>query len=71
LQSYDKGNGRGIAGDGAVVRSALGNSEDDLQWCSGFEEQLYSFALLPSSSSLSQLLQMSMNQARAAVIFMR
>jgi hypothetical protein len=53
LQSYDKGNGRGIAGDGAVVRSALGNSEDDLQWCSGFEKQLYSFALLPSSSSLS------------------
>jgi hypothetical protein len=63
LQTYGEGNGRGRAGDGGAVRSALGDGEDGLRRCSGFEEQLYSFALLASSSSLGQLLRTSMNRA--------
>jgi hypothetical protein len=71
LQTYSEGNDRGRAGDGGAVRSALGDGEDGLWWCSGFEEELYSFTLLPSCSSLVQLLRMSMNRARAAAIFVR
>jgi hypothetical protein len=71
LQTYGKRNGRGGAGDGGIVRSVLGDSEDGLQRCSSFKEQLYSFALLPSSSSLGQLPQTSMNRACAAAIFVR
>jgi hypothetical protein len=71
LQTYGEGNGRGRAGDGGAVRSALGDGEDGLRRCSGFEEQLHSFTLLPSSSSLGQLLQTSMNQAHAVAIFVR
>jgi hypothetical protein len=71
LQAYGKENGRGRAGDGGTVRSTLGDGEDGLRRCSGFEKQLYSFALLPSSSSLGQLLRTSMNQAWAVAIFMR
>jgi hypothetical protein len=37
LQTYGEGNGRGRAGDGGTVRSALGDGEDSLQQCSGFE----------------------------------
>jgi hypothetical protein len=69
LQTYDEGNSRGRAGDGITVWSVFGDSEDGLHRCSGFEEQLYSFTLLPSSSSLGQLLRTSMNRARAAAIF--
>jgi hypothetical protein len=67
VQTYSEGNGRGRAGDGGTVRSVLAT----VRMASGFEEQLYSFTLLPSSSSLGQLLQTSMNQARAAAIFVR
>jgi hypothetical protein len=52
-----------------VVRLALGDGEGGLRRCSGFEEKLYSFALLPSSSSLGQLPWTSMNRVRAAAIF--
>jgi hypothetical protein len=69
LQTYGEGSGRGRAGDGGTVWSVLGDSEDGLRRCSGFEEQLYNFALLLSSSSLGQLLRMSMNRARVAAIF--
>jgi hypothetical protein len=69
LQTYGEGNGRGRAGDGGVVRLALGDGEGGLRRCSGFEEKLYSFALLPSSSSLGQLPRTSMNRVRAAAIF--
>jgi hypothetical protein len=58
LQTYGEGNGRGRAGDCGAVWSMLGDGEGGLRRCSGFEEQLYSFALLPSSSSLGQLLRM-------------
>jgi hypothetical protein len=44
LQTYSEGNGRGRAGDGDVVRSVLGDGEDGLWWCFGFEEQLYNFS---------------------------
>jgi hypothetical protein len=71
LQTYGEGNGRGRAGDGGAVRSTLGDGEDSLRWCSSFEEQLYSFALLSSSSSLGHLLRTSMNRARAVAIFLR
>jgi hypothetical protein len=71
LETYGEGNSRGRAGDGGAVRSTLGNVEDGLRRCSGFEEQLYNFALLPSSSSLGQLLWTSMNRAHEATIFMR
>jgi hypothetical protein len=71
LQTYGEGNGRGRAGDGGAVWSVLGDGEDGHLRCSGFEEQLYNFALLPSSSSLGQLLQTSMNRACAAAIFVR
>jgi hypothetical protein len=71
LQTYGEGNGRGRAGNGGAVRSTLGDGEDSLRRCFGFEDQLYSFALLLSSSSLGQLLRMSMNRARAVAIFMR
>jgi hypothetical protein len=71
LQTYDEGNDRGRAGHGDAVWSALSDGEDSLRWCSGFEEQLYSFALLPSSSSLGQLPRMSMNRARVVAIFVR
>jgi hypothetical protein len=70
LQTYGAGNGRGRADDGGAVQLAFGDGEDGLRRCSGFEEQPYGFALLPSSSSLGQLLRTSMNQARAAAIFM-
>jgi hypothetical protein len=70
LQTYSEGNGRGRAVHSDVVRSALGDGEGSLRRCSGFEEQLYSFALLPSSSSLDQLLRASMNLTCAAAIFM-
>jgi hypothetical protein len=70
LKTYGKGNGRGGVGDGGAVQLTLGDGEDGLQRCSGFEEQLYRFTLLPSSSSLGQLLQTSMNRARAVAIFM-
>jgi hypothetical protein len=69
MQTYSEGNGRGRAGDGGKVRSVLGDGEDSLRRCSDCEEQLYSFALLPSSSSLGQLLRMSINRAYAAAIF--
>jgi hypothetical protein len=71
LQTYSEGNGRGRAGDGGTVQLALGDGEDGLRRCSSFEEQLYSFALLPSSSSLGQLLRTSMNRAHTAAIFVR
>jgi hypothetical protein len=70
LQTYGEGNDRWRAGGGGAVRSALGDGEGGLWLCSGFEKQLYNFALLPSSSSLGQLLWTSMNRARAAAIFM-
>jgi hypothetical protein len=38
LQTYSDGNDRGRAGDDDVVQSALGDGEDGLQRCSGFEE---------------------------------
>jgi hypothetical protein len=71
LQTYSEGNGRGRAGYGGAVQSMLGDGADGLQQCSVFEEQLYSFALLPSSSSLGQLLWTSMNRARVVAIFVR
>jgi hypothetical protein len=71
LQIYDEGNGRGRAGDGGMVRSVLGDGEEGLRQCSDFEEQLYIFAFLPSSSSLGQLLRTLMNQARVVAIFVR
>jgi hypothetical protein len=71
LQTYGEGNGPGRVDDDSVVRSVLGDGEDGLWWCSGFEEQHYSFALLPSSSSFGQLLWTSMNRACAMAIFVR
>jgi hypothetical protein len=71
LQTYGEGNSRGKVGDGGAVRSVLGDGEEGLQRCSGFEEQLYSFTLLPSSSSLGQLLRTLMNRACAVAIFVR
>jgi hypothetical protein len=71
LQTYGEGNDRGRAGNGGTVRSVLGDDEDNLRQCSDIEEQLYSSALLPSRSSLGQLLQTSMNRAQAAAIFVR
>jgi hypothetical protein len=71
LQTYGEGNSRGRVSDGGVVRSALADIKDGLRWFSGFEEQLYSFALLCSRSSLGQFLLTSMNQAHAAAIFVR
>jgi hypothetical protein len=64
LQTYDEGNCRGRAGDGGAVRSVLGDGEDGLWWCSHFEERLYNFVLLPSSSSLGQLPQTLMPPPR-------
>jgi hypothetical protein len=70
LQTYGEGNSQGRAGNGGAVRSALGDGEDGRLRSSDFEEQLYSFALLSSTSSLGQLLWTSMNRAREAAIFM-
>jgi hypothetical protein len=71
LQTYGEGNGRGRASNDGAVWSVLGDDEGGHRWCSDFEEQLYSFTLFPSSSTLGQLIRTSMNQARAVAIFVR
>jgi hypothetical protein len=38
LQTCDEGNDQGRAGDGDAIRSTLGDDEDGLWRCSGFEE---------------------------------
>jgi hypothetical protein len=43
--------------DGEAARSAVGDGEDDLWWCSDFKGMCQSFLVLPSSFLSGQLLQ--------------